>query len=248
MEKEYKREFLVTYTDVDSKLQLSLINSICMVQNMMTEYFYNLKSDNMILREKNNAAWVVIKTKIHFNKNPLFNEIIKGDSFTTSIKPIRVNTETQFKNINDEILFYAKQESCVIDLDSRKIRKVNSVNYPMDIETRDSVDNTTYSKLNQDFSENDKVYEQSVYSTDIDYSKHTNNVCYVRFIINSLSCEFLENNKITDFEIHYINESKEGQNLQIYKKENNGKIEFLIKEKDREIVRASLNYIAINNI
>lgn len=245
MEKEYIRDFFISYTDVDTKLQLSLVSSVCLLQNMMTEYFTNLKSDNIILREKNNAAWVVVKTKIHFNQYPNFKDMIKGNSFTTKIKPIRVETETQFRNNNDEILFYAEQESCVIDLETRKIRKVDTVNYPMNLETRNSMDDTAYSKLIEDFSEVDKVYEQVVYSTDIDYSKHMNNVFYVRYIMNSLSCDFLSNNKITDFEIHYINESKEGQLLKIYKKEREGKIEFLIKEKERKIVRACLNYTSL---
>ena len=66
---------------------------------------------------------------------------------------------------------------------------------------------------------------------------------YVRYILNSLNCEFLDSCKITDFEIHYINESKEGQKLNIYRKIKDNEIEFLIKEENREIVRANLKYI-----
>lgn len=247
MKNEYKRDFLVSYTDVDTRLQIDLINSICLVQNMMTEYFESNGTDNKVLKTKNNAIWVLAKTKIHFNKYPKWGEIIKGDCFTTKIKPIRVYTETQFRNENNEILFYAKQESCVIDLDSRKIRKIDTVNYPMELEIRDSIDNTTYCKLTEKFTENDKVYEQSIHSTDIDYSGHTNNVFYVRYIIDSLTRQFLDNHNITDFEIHYINKTKEGQLLEIYKKEKDGVIEFLIKEKEREIVRAILNYEKIKS-
>ena len=47
-------------------------------------------------------------------------------------------------------------------------------------------------------------------------------------------------NKITDFEIHYINERKEGQNLRVYKKVESNVIDCLIMEKEREIVRAKL--------
>lgn len=242
MEKEYSRDFLISYTDVDTKLQLSLVNSICLVQNMMTEYFVAFGSDNITLRRENNAAWVVIKTKVHFNKYPSFTDIVKGNTFTTKIKPIRVDTETHFKNENDEVLFYVKQESCVIDLESRKIRKINTVNYPMNLETKDSIDDELYKKLVENFSENDKVYEPIIHSTDLDYTKHTNNVIYVRYIIDSLSSEFLDSHNITDFEIHYMNESREGQTLKIYKKEKDGEMEFLIKENEREIVRAGLKF------
>lgn len=60
---------------------------------------------------------------------------------------------------------------------------------------------------------------------------------------------FLDKNQITDFEIHYLNESTEGQTLKIYKKEREQEIEFLIKEKDnnKEIARAVLKYKERNN-
>lgn len=127
-------------------------------------------------------------------------------------------------------------------METRKIRKIDTVNYPSDMETEENIIQEAYSKLNEVFSEDNLIYEQKVFSTDIDYSRHTNNVMYVRYIANTLSCEFLDKNKITDFEIHYINESKEGQILKIYKIEKNSLIEFLIKEGEREIIRASLSY------
>ncbi len=123
-----------------------------------------------------------------------------------------------------------------------KLGLVEAMTLPQDMETEENVIQDSYSKLNETFSEDDFVYEQKVYVTDIDYSRHTNNVVYVRYIVNTLSCEFLDNNQITDFEIHYINESREGEILRIYKKEKESSMEFLIKEGEREIIRASLDY------
>lgn len=243
MENEYKRKFFVGYTNADRKVNLSLLSAVALVQDMMTEYFGFLKSDNIILKQENNAIWVLTKTKIHFNKYPNWKELIEGTAFTTNVKPIRVATEVDFKNENNEILFYAKQESCAIDLTDRKIRKISTVNYSTEVQTKEVYDNTPYLKLKEEFTEEDKAYEQIIYSSDIDFSYHTNNVMYVRYILNSLTCEFLDNCKITDFEIHYINESKEGQKLEVYRKIKDSEVDFLIKEKEREIVRANLKYV-----
>ena len=113
------------------------------------------------------------------------------------------------------------------------------------MEKEDSVVNCSFQKLNEKFEESDLIYKQKIYSQDIDFSKHTNNVIYARYIMNSLKNDFLDKIEITDFEIHYINESKENQVLEIYKKEKNGEIEFLIKEEQegKEIVRANLKYM-----
>ena len=242
MENKYKRKFFIGYTNCDRKISLSLLDSFYLIQDMMTEYFGFLKSDNIILKRENNAIWVLTKTKVHFNNLPVWRDVVEGTVFTTNIKPIRIGTETQFKDKDNNILFYANQETCAIDLDDRKIKKISTVNYPKDLEIIEGINKEKYLKLNDEFTIDDKVSEQIVHSTDIDFSHHTNNVSYIRFILNSLSSEFLDNCKVTDFEIHYINETKEGQKLEIYRKLKDTDVDFLIKENDREIVRANLKY------
>ena len=243
MENEYKRKFFIGYSNCDRKVNLSVLNSLYLIQYMMTEYFGFLKSDNIILKSENNAIWVLAKTKVHFNKYPKWRDLIEGTVFTTGIKPIRVETEAQFKDKDNNVLFYANQETCVIDLTDRKIRKINTVNYPTGVQIKEGINKEKYLRLNTEFTEADKVYEQKIHSTDIDFSYHTNNVSYVKYILNSLNSDFIDSHKITDFEIHYINESKEGQKLSIYKKIKDNEIEFLIKEENREIARANLKYI-----
>lgn len=243
MENEYKRKFFIGYSNCDRKVNLSVLNSLYLIQDMMTEYFGFLKSDNIILKSENNAIWVLAKTKVHFNKYPKWRDLIEGTVFTTGIKPIRVETEAQFKDKDNNVLFYANQETCVIDLTDRKIRKINTVNYPTGVQIKEGINKEKYLRLNTEFTEADKVYEQKIHSTDIDFSYHTNNVSYVKYILNSLNSDFIDSHKITDFEIHYINESKEGQKLTIYKKIKDDEIEFLIKEENREIARANLKYI-----
>ena len=243
MENEYKRKFFIGYSNCDRKVNLSVLNSLFLIQDMMTEYFGFLKSDNIILKSENNAIWVLAKTKVHFNKYPKWRDLIEGTVFTTGIKPIRVETEAQFKDKDNNVLFCANQETCVIDLTDRKIRKINTVNYPTGVQIKEGINKEKYLRLNTEFTEADKVYEQKIHSTDIDFSYHTNNVSYVKYILNSLNSDFIDSHKITDFEVHYINESKEGQKLSIYKKIKDNEIEFLIKEENREIARANLKYI-----
>lgn len=243
MENEYKRKFFIGYSNCDRKVNLSVLNSLFLIQDMMTEYFGFLKSDNIILKSENNAIWVLAKTKVHFKKYPKWRDLIEGTVFTTGIKPIRVETEAQFKDKDNNVLFYANQETCVIDLTDRKIRKINTVNYPTGVQIKEGINKEKYLRLNTEFTEADKVYEQKIHSTDIDFSYHTNNVSYVKYILNSLNSDFIDSHKITDFEVHYINESKEGQKLSIYKKIKDNEIEFLIKEENREIARANLKYI-----
>ncbi len=242
MKKVYNKDYKISYSEIDQNLKLGIYASFNLAQDTVTEYFKSFGGDNIVTKNKDNAVWVVSKAKVHFNKFPLWNDVIKGICYTTKIKPIRIEVETAFKNIDDEVLFVTNQESCVIDVETRKIRKINTITYPDDMEIEQSMTQDGYLKLNDQFTEDDFAYEQKIYSQDIDYSSHVNNAIYVRYIMNALSCDFLSKNKITDFEIHYINESKEGQTLKIYKKEVDKNIRFLIRNDEKEIIRANLTF------
>ena len=62
--------------------------------------------------------------------------------------------------------------------------------------------------------------------------------------MNALTNDYIESIKITDAEIHYLAESKEGQVLKIYKKDvEENTMRFLIKEGEREIIRASIRFL-----
>lgn len=242
MKTEYKKGYAITYTDIKQRAEMDLTAALTLVQNMMTEYFGSMKSDNIRLKKNNKAIWVVTRAKMHINRYPSWCDTVQARSYTTRIKPIRVEVESTFKDAAGDVFFSARQECCVIDVESRKLRRISTIDYPRDMETEDSVLPESYSPLKGDFTEDDCVYRQKIFSSDVDYSNHTNNVSYLKFIMNTLSCGFLEENRITDFEIHYISESKEGQILNVYKKEKDNSMEFLIKEGDREIVRAGLSY------
>lgn len=108
MKIEYKKEYKISYTEVDQNLKLGLVESMTLPQNMVTEYFEAIKSDNIVLKNQNNAIWVVSKAKIHFNQYPNWRDLIYGRTYTTKVKPIRVEMETTFKNKDEEIIYSVK--------------------------------------------------------------------------------------------------------------------------------------------
>ena len=217
MKYEYNNKCEITYSNVDKELKIGLINAVALAQDMMTAYFDTIKSDNETNKTKNNAVWVLSKTKIHFENYPKLGDYLEARSYTTEKKLARVEIETDFME-NGKTAFVVAQECCPIDVSTRKIRKINTISYPDDMECIETELDERYTKLNTEFEEKDKVYEQKVLASDIDFNNHTNNVMYVKYLINAFESDFWVKNKIEDFEIHYINECREGEILSIYQK------------------------------
>ena len=238
----YNKNYVINFTEVGEDAKLNLTSAINLAQNMTGEYFESFGSDNLTLRKKDNAAWVLTKTKVHFEKHPSWKDKVKCTSYTTEIRPARVELETLFKDDKSNLLFIVKHEICPIDVATRKIKKVQDITYPDDVEAHEEALKEKFLRLKESFEEKDKVLTQKVHSTDIDFIGHVNNAVYVRYIMSTFDCKFLKEHKITEFEIHYLHECKEKDNLKIYRKENENKIEFLIKNGEIEAIKAFLAY------
>ena len=154
---------------------------------------------------------------------------------------VRIGIESIFLNENNEKMFIISQECCPIDFETRKIRKINTISYPDNLEVTEATIQDPFSKMKTSFEEKDFVKNIIVEPTDIDFSNHTNNVSYIRYIMNVFETKFWSDKFITNFEIHYINESREGEKLSIYKVNiDDNVIEVLIKNEEKEIIRAKI--------
>ena len=243
MKYDYQKEFILHYSNIDSSAHISLVSALNYIQDMSTEFFQTMKTDNFTLSTQNNAVWVITKTKVKFIKRPVWKDKIIIRIYSVKVSNIRYNVEISFKDEKGEICVIAKQEYCAMDISSRRARKIETVSFPKDLEVEDEQYFDDYRRLRDEFTQDEFAYSQKVNSQDIDFSKHTNNVVYVRYLMNLFSCEFLEQNEIDDFEIHYLAESREGQNFDIYKKTISDKeIEFLIKDDGKEITKAFVKF------
>lgn len=239
----YRKEVTLHYSEIDSTAHFSLISVLNYIQNMSTEYFATMGTDNFTLSTKNNAVWVITKTKVKFLNRPVWKDDVLIRIYSVKVSSVRYNLEISFEDESGELLVIAKQEYCAMDIEKRKVRKIETINFPNDLECEEEKYPDEYLKLRDELTQDEFVCSQKVSSQDIDFSKHTNNVVYARFLMNIFSCKELEENEINEFEIHYISESKEGQNLDIYKRQISDKeIEFLIKSEEKNITRAFIKF------
>ena len=237
-----EKEFTLSYTGLDNNAELNTLYAIELAQNLMTEYFGTFKSDNLRLKKQDNALWVLSKTKVKFFNKAAWLDKLYAKGYTIKNTALRTYIESVFYNQDNKLVFVALQENAVIDLTTRKARKISSVSYPSDMEYETPVKELTFEKLMTEFSEDDFVYNQRTYYTDIDFSNHTNNAVYIRHILNTFPSKFFSEHSVDEFEIYYLHETMEGDLLSIYKKESENSAEFLIKSGDNEVVRAKLTF------
>lgn len=239
----YTKNYNTAYSSIDRSGKLGLVELMNLNQDMITEFFGSIGSDNKILREKNNAAWIYTRTKVKINDLPFWNTKTKAVTFVSALSPIRLEVETDLFDENENLLFAAKTEMCAIDFVERKIRKIDTLEFPKDLEPSASNISEPYVRMKTEFESSDLIYSQKVFASDTDFTSHTNNARYVKFLMNTFDTGFYEKKSIKGFEIQFAKESREGDSLDILKKESGDhEYSFAIKNGEEAVVKAVLSF------
>lgn len=207
----------VNDTNVNFEMKLSINEIIRFLQLTTFNHSNKILLDHKTMQEKSNAFWVITKLKVKLNKSVLSGENIKVATWTQPLSTIRAIRDFKIKQKNC-LVAKACAEWCCLDLNTRRVRKLSSIQYP-DLEmVEQSSSNITFNNLNQEYSNKDFIYSRTIRSTDIDINNHTNNLKYNTIALDAFSVEELKTFEIKEYEIHFVNESKEGDVISVYKK------------------------------
>ena len=80
----------------------------------------------------------------------------------------------------------------------------------------------------------------TVSSTSLDYCYHTNNIEYVRFMLNTYPVEHFKTHEPAQLEIHYASQSFEGEVLSIMKESDDSGDQFHILRDSQEITSCKI--------
>lgn len=236
---KFRYDFYVDYSRVDNLARLSLDSIFQFTQIAVTEYFKSIGFDNRTMKIKYNSAWVFTKVKSIIKSIPSWDSKIYAKCYVTNIKPVKTNVEVVFFDSSDNILFAINDEMCVIDLESRKIKKLSDFGFDK-ANTFDSIIDSPFMSIDE--SNLVKFDSLKVKYCDIDCTNHVNNVSYIRFIMNSLGVEFLDNYDITAMDFKYHKESRINEELELYKKSYDNTLDILIKRNDDDIFSIKIKY------
>ena len=233
---EYILNTTVLSGQCDSLMRFKAEAAFMSFQDVASRHAIFLGVDDFSLLEKDNAMWVISKTKVKINKLPLWNDDITIRTWPMGAEGVRCNRCYQIIKDN-EILINAITEWVIIDATTRTLRKVETTSYPNDVDwiTEKSIEEK-FRRFKDDFTEEDFINKRTVRSGDIDVTHHTNNVTYITMLLDTFSVRELELMRWKDIEVSYLNESLEGEVLSIYRKQKEDGYYFSIKKEDGKVV------------
>ena len=245
----YETPRLISSAYIDSTVRLGVAQTLLVVQDNVTECFGRLKCDGVIYRKKYNAFWVFTKALIHFNHRPDWCETVTTRTFPVDNGGLRTHINSEAFDKNGELAFADYYEACVLSFENHRPQKLATLGYPTEnfptpVFSSQFTRFPTFPDGADDTVQNEKyfVFEQKIRSSLIDMSQHMNNTEYVKLALSTFTNDYLREHDILELEAHFTGESKEGQTLRVYRRDEDSNTFVYIKESERLVFECRISF------
>ena len=231
------RNFEVKSSDVavNNELRFDAIQSI--FQDLATAHATEMGMSFSALKEKSNAFWVLSKVKFTLQGRIYQNDKIV--SKTWPIEPSHIRFLRDFTIVGGSGKILGSSEWCILDFSTQAIRRLSSVNYPLNFKHLTKRSNAgDFSRLKEEIQPENFLYKHLVHFCDIDCNNHVNNVSYCKMALNAFTPKEFTSNDFSGFEIHFLSQSYYGDEIDIYKKEVQNGVYIEGKILDKQIFKA----------
>ena len=218
MQNLYSEKYTTNDVELDVNEKLSLTEILKLMQRTTFSHSQLIGLDHQTMIDRDNAFWVITKMKVVCNNSIGANQKLTLKTWTRKPQAVRFLRDLQIKQKN-KILVKGVSEWCCLDCKTRSLRRSNSIKYPnlQMVETKEN--NLTFTNLKVDVTKKDFVYTKTIMPTDIDVNLHTNNLKYNVIALDALFLNDLQNKTIKEYEVYFVNESKLGDKIDVYKKQ-----------------------------
>lgn len=242
MKNTFKTKISIPSYYTDSSMKLGLAACMGIFQDITSNHTDILKIDRASLIKNSNAFWVTTKVKLDILDMPSYDERVTAETWT--IKPTAVKVERDARIYNGSQTFVnIKSEWAAIDCQTFKPRPIKSLAFPHSLKNRsDRAIEGRFSPLNYNESTAELCYTRKIYSSDIDINNHVNNCYYSKFVLDCFSLDFLNENRLKTYEIHFVNQCYYGEELSFYKTQTEDGVFVFAKTKDKIIIKCLLTF------
>lgn len=230
----FEKSYFPQFREADRDGYVGLRGYMYYFQDMVTHYMHNLDKGNDTLPEKYGIVWMFTKYKMQVGRKAGFTGELAMKTWIPERKSQAVIHQNLLIFQNGEECARGCVESCLYDISKSRLTRLREIDFPEDIAESIEFDIHPFQKIPAELDSMEYVYTHRVRYTDLDKTGHMTNLKYVDMFLNAFESRFFEEFQIKEFELHFLNQCFEGEDLLVYKKITDGKI-MLLAVRDNEV-------------
>jgi len=227
--KDYRQQF----RESEASGLIGLKGYMYYFQDMVTEHLHLLGKGNDTLPEDYGCAWMFVKYKLNIIKQADFTKPLHLETWVSRLDKIRIWQDLEI-SCDGELYAFGRLENCPVYLKNAKLCRLEEISFPDILENR-KTQTAAFCRFPKEYNDMAHVYDYQVQYTDLDKSRHMNNLQYVNLFMNAFTPEFYDKNKITGFELHYISQCYFGEKLAVYQRASHASVTLAAFKQDKTL-------------
>ena len=245
MENTLKKVFLVSSYEVDQRGKTRLTAIANYLQETAYKHAASLNVGYSHLAEEG-RAWVLSRLRIKMYSYPKWDDTIEVETWPRGIEKLFALRDFRIRSAVGDLLAEATTCWLMVDMKTHRPMRINTDFIPVETRT-DSVFQETPGKITSPKNPSFILSRIASYS-DLDIVGHVNNVKFIEWCVDSLQVDQLLKRGISDFEINYLGEVRQGDSVDLLSGSNQNHTDHIIitgknLNSDSECFRASIQFL-----
>lgn len=197
----------------DPSGRLSLVGALTLIEDAITATLAKMELDGFTVRRKYGALMVFSKNHLRYLQAINWQDKISVSCFIAMKSAARMNVDVCVKNMAGEIALYARTEVCAVDAQTGRLRRMDSVGVGEQVKVVRAPYDLPFEPME---GEGELIDTVTVRTGNIDYAGHTNNVEYIRLLLNTFTLDEWRGMAPHELQVAYLNQSFLGDELSIH--------------------------------
>ena len=223
----------------DSRCRLSLPSLFQLFQEIAYRHAEDLNWGWEVLHSRN-QFWALTRVVMEIDRMPLWNEELTIRTAPRKGEGVMAPRDLLVIDSEGKICVRCTSFWIIMDISERKPVMPDRFFEGFNFSEACDLCCLPFRKIRGDF-EGEPVYSRNVHYSSLDMNNHVNNSAYVRFLVDGLEKEELEEKRITQFQIVFQQEAGNGDRLDIYRgQDKNGAILLKAGEGENSVVSSRI--------
>ncbi|MCR5790285.1 MAG: hypothetical protein K6G83_10410 [Lachnospiraceae bacterium] len=212
----YTEEFIPLFRDADADGRLGVRGYFNIFQDVNATYRHAYGIGNDTLPKKTGCAWLFTKYKLHIYQKADFSVPVRVETWMEPVRsPLLVN-HGLLVYAGDTLSAAGRLESCLFHLGKQRLERLSRIDLDKEAfyDREDGL--SRFARIGTTLPEKELRYTHTVCYTDLDVSRHMNNIKYIDMFLNAFSREWFQNHMITEVEVQYRMQCFEGERLRVF--------------------------------
>ena len=220
----FKENFDLQFRDANDRGMIDAKGYLSYFQNQTAKHMHNMHRGNDTMADEFGVAWMFTKYRLEGCKPTDFSRPIHSEVWLSNVGRVKLETDIEFSR-DGEILCSGRLESCLFHASKHILQPLREAKLPDGVQADKRADVAAFSRPAVETEDMEYVYTYTVRYADLDNNHHMTNLCYAPMFLNAFDSDFYKKRNIKNFEIHYINQAFESEEMKIRRSYRDGHAE-----------------------